>query len=57
MFAPPSPCNGICKIDQTTGYCIGCLRTLEEVVDWPMLSSREKREVIELIGKRTAQAA
>lgn len=29
-----SPCVGVCKIDQTTGYCLGCARTADEIGWW-----------------------
>ncbi|HEX3036545.1 MAG TPA: DUF1289 domain-containing protein [Thermodesulfobacteriota bacterium] len=28
-----SPCIGICSIDDNTGYCRGCLKTLEEIAN------------------------
>lgn len=31
---PPSPCVGICEMDETTGYCRGCARTGEEIAGW-----------------------
>ncbi len=34
-----SPCVGICKLDERTGYCVGCARTGDEIADW-----REKTE-------------
>ena len=32
-----SPCIGICKLDQKSGFCIGCKRTIEEIGRWAML--------------------
>ncbi|WP_415716508.1 DUF1289 domain-containing protein [Roseibium sp.] len=29
-----SPCVGICKLDQVTGFCIGCARTGDEIAVW-----------------------
>ncbi|MTH95767.1 DUF1289 domain-containing protein [Roseibium sp. RKSG952] len=29
-----SPCVGLCKIDATTGLCMGCARTRDEIADW-----------------------
>ncbi len=29
-----SPCVGICKLDNATGYCIGCARTGDEIAEW-----------------------
>ena len=42
LHQPPSPCIGVCRIDQATGWCRGCWRTLEEIADWPLLSVRDK---------------
>jgi hypothetical protein len=52
---PPSPCIGICRIDQATGWCKGCLRTLGEIADWPMLSVREKDELLWRLRERQDQ--
>src|SRR5512135_131970 len=30
----PSPCIGICRIDESSGLCVGCARTSEEVATW-----------------------
>ncbi|MEM8992764.1 MAG: DUF1289 domain-containing protein [Pseudomonadota bacterium] len=29
-----SPCVGTCKLDETTGWCIGCARSGEEIAAW-----------------------
>jgi predicted Fe-S protein YdhL (DUF1289 family) len=51
----PSPCNSICTIDQVTGFCAGCFRTLDEVAVWSVLDDREKRAVwAALPGRRAA---
>lgn len=46
MQEPPSPCTGVCRIDPATGWCEGCRRTLGEIADWPMLTAREKEQVL-----------
>jgi predicted Fe-S protein YdhL (DUF1289 family) len=30
----PSPCVSLCQIDADSGWCRGCLRTLDEIVAW-----------------------
>jgi predicted Fe-S protein YdhL (DUF1289 family) len=30
----PSPCVSLCKMDAERRYCMGCLRTIEEIVNW-----------------------
>ena len=49
---PPSPCIGVCRIDQATGWCQGCLRTLEEIADWPLLSVLEKDALLMRLADR-----
>jgi predicted Fe-S protein YdhL (DUF1289 family) len=48
----PSPCTGICRIDEATGYCRGCKRTLEEIADWSMLPPAGKRAIIARLAGR-----
>lgn len=31
----PSPCTGICRTDDTSGLCLGCGRTRDEIAEWP----------------------
>jgi predicted Fe-S protein YdhL (DUF1289 family) len=33
-----SPCIGICQIDESLGFCIGCARTRAEIADWTTAS-------------------
>jgi predicted Fe-S protein YdhL (DUF1289 family) len=40
-----SPCVGICKLDDATGYCIGCGRTGNEVASWISLTEDERDDV------------
>jgi predicted Fe-S protein YdhL (DUF1289 family) len=53
----PSPCNSICTIDQVTGYCAGCFRTIDEVALWSVLDEQDKREVWAALAGRRAAAA
>lgn len=54
---PPSPCTGICRIDAVSELCQGCLRTLDEIADWSMLSMREKDRLLLRLEERKRQAA
>jgi len=29
-----SPCTGVCKMDDTSGWCLGCGRSRDEITDW-----------------------
>jgi len=51
----PSPCVNICRMDDATGVCTGCLRTLDEIAVWSLLDDAEKRAVwVELERRRVA---
>ena len=52
----PSPCNSICTIDQVTGCCAGCFRTLDEIAMWSVLDDTEKRAVWRALALRRAVA-
>lgn len=48
----PSPCISVCRMDDRTGLCVGCARTLDEIAVWSTLSDDEKRAVWALIDAR-----
>ena len=43
--APLSPCIGICRLDGR-GYCIGCVRTGDEIARWRGMSDSERLRVM-----------
>jgi predicted Fe-S protein YdhL (DUF1289 family) len=52
---PPSPCNGVCRIEQPSGHCAGCARTMDEIAGWPAMSAQEKRRVLARLPQRKGQ--
>ena len=40
-----SPCVGICTLDETTGYCLGCGRSRDEVAQWVAMSEDQRDAV------------
>jgi len=49
----PSPCINICQMHAATGWCAGCLRTLDEIAGWSRLDDRQKSAVgLQLEGRR-----
>jgi predicted Fe-S protein YdhL (DUF1289 family) len=44
-----SPCNQDCEMDQKTGYCRGCFRTTDEIMEWGFLTNKERKHFIETI--------
>ncbi len=51
----PSPCVSVCRIDAGSGFCEGCLRTIDEIAAWRSLGDADKRSVWRAIELR-AQA-
>jgi uncharacterized protein len=51
----PSPCISVCVIDERTGLCTGCQRTLDEIAAWSVLDDTDRRAVWTRIGLRRAK--
>lgn len=49
-----SPCIGICKLDDATGYCLGCGRTGREIGDWIAMSESQRDAVWSELPSRLA---
>ncbi len=50
---PPSPCVSVCQMDPMTGYCVGCLRTIDEIRDWIISTPEERHKILaELPGRK-----
>lgn len=50
--AVKSPCINVCRMDAATGWCEGCLRTIDEIAAWGALDERLQREVLALLPER-----
>jgi uncharacterized protein len=51
-----SPCIGVCSMDDLSGLCLGCYRTLQEIQGWWDLDNTGKQAVVEQASEREAQA-
>ena len=51
-YPVPSPCISVCRMDSAGGLCLGCLRTIDEIIAWGRQSENEKRAVWRLIEER-----
>jgi predicted Fe-S protein YdhL (DUF1289 family) len=50
---PPSPCVSVCQMDPMTGYCVGCLRTIDEIRDWIISTPDERNRILaQLPGRK-----
>jgi predicted Fe-S protein YdhL (DUF1289 family) len=47
-----SPCVGVCVIEEASGLCEGCLRTLGEIAQWGSSSVAQRRETLSEIERR-----
>lgn len=52
-----SPCIQVCVIDQRSGLCAGCGRTLAEIAAWGGLSPAERRRLMALLPARMRAGA
>lgn len=50
-----SPCIGVCAIDDLSGQCYGCYRTIEEIKAWWEMSPKEQSLLIEELEARQLQ--
>ncbi|MET0323234.1 MAG: DUF1289 domain-containing protein [Duganella sp.] len=48
----PSPCVSLCKMDVERQYCMGCLRTIDEIMAWSKADDDYKRAVWSQIVRR-----
>jgi uncharacterized protein len=48
-----SPCINVCRMDAASGWCEGCLRTIDEIAAWGALDDGARRLVmLQLSGRR-----
>ncbi|HVO08161.1 MAG TPA: DUF1289 domain-containing protein [Burkholderiaceae bacterium] len=47
-----SPCINVCRMDEATGWCEGCLRTIDEIAAWGSLGDDDKRAVWRRLEER-----
>jgi predicted Fe-S protein YdhL (DUF1289 family) len=50
----PSPCVGICRLDEATGWCLGCARNRSEIGRWRDLSPAEQVRIWADLPRRKA---
>lgn len=51
----PSPCVSVCAIDEATGFCAGCLRTIDEIAAWSVLDAATRRAIVDALPARRAR--
>ncbi|MFM7025868.1 MAG: DUF1289 domain-containing protein [Limnohabitans sp.] len=51
----PSPCQSVCIMHPATGWCEGCMRTLDEIAAWSRMDNPAKRVVWAQLPDRLVQ--
>jgi len=54
MDCPPSPCTKVCILD-AAGYCIGCLRTGDEIARWTSMGAQAQWRLLDTLAERRRQ--
>ncbi len=55
LASAASPCIGICRLEDRSGLCIGCFRTIQEIARWGALAQDERARIFAaLAGRRNA---
>ncbi len=49
---PPSPCISVCQMDDATGWCLGCKRTIDEIREWMIMPPDERQRVLDALPGR-----
>ncbi len=47
-----SPCLSVCAMDDTSGLCLGCYRTLDEIQGWWDLDNAAKQKIVDVAAER-----
>ena len=52
----PSPCISVCRMDEVSGLCVGCLRSLDEIVRWGQSDDRARAATWHRLAARASAA-
>lgn len=52
-----SPCIKVCLIHPEARLCTGCLRSINEIASWSMMSADERRRIMDELPSRAPQIA
>ncbi|MEF8768743.1 MAG: DUF1289 domain-containing protein [Candidatus Accumulibacter phosphatis] len=47
-----SPCINVCRMDEQTGCCLGCFRTIEEIAVWSRASDDQRLRILLAVEHR-----
>ena len=47
-----SPCNRVCTLDPATDLCLGCGRSLDQIMRWTQMTDAERARVVAELDRR-----
>ncbi|HZV61644.1 MAG TPA: DUF1289 domain-containing protein [Methylophilaceae bacterium] len=50
-----SPCIGVCTMNEATGLCLGCYRTIQEIREWWDMSPAQRSQLMDVLEERQAE--
>ena len=48
-----SPCIKNCKLNEITNICVGCGRTIKEIMQWTLMTDEDRKEIMKRVGGET----
>ncbi|MGH8193015.1 MAG: DUF1289 domain-containing protein [Woeseiaceae bacterium] len=48
---PASPCINVCTLDGRN-VCVGCKRTIQEIIDWSTMTAEQQWKVVNALPDR-----
>jgi len=52
-----SPCISVCAMDDLSGFCLGCYRTVDEIKTWWDMGPDEQKNLLVLLDERQLEQA
>jgi len=47
-----SPCINVCRMDERTGLCSGCFRTIDEIAGWAGIDDSSRLAILAAVARR-----
>ncbi|MBI1907055.1 MAG: DUF1289 domain-containing protein [Rhodocyclales bacterium] len=47
-----SPCTSVCRIDDDSGLCAGCWRSIREIAGWSAMDDARRLQVLAAVAAR-----
>jgi predicted Fe-S protein YdhL (DUF1289 family) len=51
-----SPCISVCSMNEKTGFCHGCYRSIKEIEKWWDLNNQQKQAILDKLDERESAA-